>query len=74
VKLTAHFHPHSKFKRRGAIFHIPIRLNNAVIEKHKDDFVFIIIIIIIILIFIMALQPFVGHWPLFHFLDPIHSR
>jgi hypothetical protein len=22
----------------------------------------------------MALQPFVGSWPLFQFLDPIHSR
>jgi hypothetical protein len=22
----------------------------------------------------MALQPFVGPWPLFQFLDPIHSR
>jgi hypothetical protein len=26
------------------------------------------------IIFIMALQPFVGPWPLFQFLDPIHSR
>jgi hypothetical protein len=33
-----------------------------------------IIIIIIIIIIIMALQPYVGHWPLFQFLDPIHSR
>jgi hypothetical protein len=30
--------------------------------------------IIIIIIIIMALQPFVGTWPLFEFLDPIHSR
>jgi hypothetical protein len=22
----------------------------------------------------MTLQPFVGPWPLFQFLDPIHSR
>jgi hypothetical protein len=22
----------------------------------------------------MALQPFVEPWPLFHFLDPIHSQ
>jgi hypothetical protein len=29
---------------------------------------------IIIIIVIMALQSFVGLWPLFHFLDPIHSR
>jgi hypothetical protein len=32
------------------------------------------IIIIIIIIIIMYLQPFVGAWPLFQFLDPIHSR
>jgi hypothetical protein len=25
-------------------------------------------------IIIMVLQPFVGPWPLFQFLDPIHSR
>jgi hypothetical protein len=33
-----------------------------------------IIIIIIIIIIIMDLQPFVGPWPLFQFLDPVHSR
>jgi hypothetical protein len=22
----------------------------------------------------MALQPFVGHWPLFQFIDPMHSQ
>jgi hypothetical protein len=27
-----------------------------------------------IIIIIMALQPFVGPWPLFQFLDPIHGR
>jgi hypothetical protein len=32
-----------------------------------------IIIIIIIIIIIMVLKPF-GLWPLFQFLDPIHSR
>jgi hypothetical protein len=26
------------------------------------------------IIIIMTLQPFVGPWPLFQFLDPIHSR
>jgi hypothetical protein len=30
--------------------------------------------IIIIIIIIMALQLFVGPWPLFQFLDPVHSR
>jgi hypothetical protein len=30
--------------------------------------------IIIIIIIIMAQQPFVGSWPLFQFLDTIHSR
>jgi hypothetical protein len=28
----------------------------------------------IIIIIIIALQPFVGPWPLFQFLDPIYSR
>jgi hypothetical protein len=32
------------------------------------------IIIIIIIIIIMAVQPFVGPWPLYQFLDAIHSR
>jgi Na+/proline symporter len=36
--------------------------------------IIIIIIIIIIIVIIMTLQPFVGPWPLFHFLDPIHSQ
>jgi hypothetical protein len=31
-------------------------------------------IIIIIIIIITVLQPFDGSWPLFQFLDPIHSR
>jgi hypothetical protein len=31
-------------------------------------------IIIIIIIIIVALQPFVGPWSLFKFLNPIHSR
>jgi hypothetical protein len=34
----------------------------------------IIIIIIIIVIVVIVLQPFVGPWPLFQFLDHIHSR
>jgi hypothetical protein len=29
---------------------------------------------IIIITIIMALRPFVGPWPLFQFLDSIHSR
>jgi hypothetical protein len=33
-----------------------------------------IIIIIIIIIIIVVPQPFVGPWPLFQFLEPIHSR
>jgi hypothetical protein len=28
----------------------------------------------IIIIIIVALQPLVGPWPLFQFLDPIHNR
>jgi hypothetical protein len=27
-----------------------------------------------IIIIIIALQPFVGHWQIFQFLDPIYSR
>jgi hypothetical protein len=36
--------------------------------------VIIIIIVVIIIIIIIILQPFVGPWPLFKFLDPIHSQ
>jgi hypothetical protein len=32
------------------------------------------IVTIIIIIIIMALQPFVGPWPLLQFLNHIHSR
>jgi hypothetical protein len=35
---------------------------------------FFCLIIIIIIIIIMAQQPFMELWPLFQFLDPIHSR
>jgi hypothetical protein len=31
-------------------------------------------IMIIIIIIIIALQTFAGPWPLFQFLDPIHSQ
>jgi hypothetical protein len=34
----------------------------------------IIINIIIIITITMAPQPFVGPWPIFQYLDPIHSR
>jgi hypothetical protein len=40
----------------------------------RETWYFTLIIIIIIIIIIIALQPFVGPWPLFQFLDPIHSR
>jgi hypothetical protein len=33
----------------------------------------IITMIIIFIVIIVALQPFIGPWPLFQFLDPIHS-
>jgi hypothetical protein len=33
-----------------------------------------IIVVIIIIIIAKDLQPFVGPWPLFQFIDPIHSR
>jgi hypothetical protein len=32
------------------------------------------VIIIIIIIIIMAVQPFIGPYPLFQSRDPIHSR
>jgi hypothetical protein len=38
------------------------------------EFIIIIIIIIIIVIIVMAIQPFCWAWPLFQFLNPIHSR
>jgi hypothetical protein len=33
-----------------------------------------ITVLIIIIIIIIALQPFIGPWSLFQFLDPTHSR
>jgi hypothetical protein len=33
----------------------------------------IVLCTIIIIIIIMALQPFVGPWALFQFLDPVHG-
>jgi hypothetical protein len=53
-----------KFKIGKSIF---LLLPNA--YMHLDW-----IIIIIIIIIITALQPFVGSWPLFQFVNPIHSR
>jgi hypothetical protein len=42
---------------------------------HNQAIIIIIIIIfIIIIIIVIVVQPFVGSWPLFQFLDPIHSR
>jgi hypothetical protein len=31
-------------------------------------------VVVIIVLLLLALQPFVGPWSLFHFLNPIHSR
>jgi hypothetical protein len=42
-----------------------------VLEKVKKEWNSVLQIIIIIII---ALQPFIGPWLLFQFLDPIHSR
>jgi hypothetical protein len=41
-----------------------------------DDFIIIIIfvVVVVVVVVVVALQPFVGPWPLFQFLDPIHSR
>jgi hypothetical protein len=41
---------------------------------HRIIIIIIISIIIIIIIIIMTLQPFVGPWPLFQFIDLLHSR
>jgi hypothetical protein len=50
--------------------HSPIRLHGVVLNYLRTGttlpFTFTFII--------MALQPFAGPWPLFQFLDPIHSR
>jgi hypothetical protein len=51
-----------------------IIFNKSFIMSHIFWDISRIIIIIIIIIIIMHLQPFVGPWPLFQFLDPIHSR
>jgi hypothetical protein len=42
-------------------------------ERTTNEFIETAIIIIII-VTTMALQPFVGPWPLFQFLDSLHSR
>jgi hypothetical protein len=39
-----------------------------------DSHIHVLVIIIIIIIIIMPVQPFVGPWPLFQFLDSKHSR
>jgi hypothetical protein len=45
-----------------AVFHIEFTICN---------WLFIVVVVIIIII---SLQPFVGPWPFFQFLDPIHTR
>jgi hypothetical protein len=61
--------------------HFLFRMTDIVTSQNIDlsswgtlYIIILIIIIIIIIIIIMALQPVVGSWPLFQFLDPIHSR
>jgi hypothetical protein len=53
--------------------------NNYALMRHTISFrelkgITLFIITIIIIIIIMALQPFVGPWQLFQFLDPIRCR
>jgi uncharacterized membrane protein YkgB len=33
-----------------------------------------ITVVVVVVVVVTALQPFVGPWPLFQFLDTIHSR
>jgi hypothetical protein len=54
---------------------------NIVLAQRMDFFVInglqckvVDIIIIVIIIITMVLQPFVGPWPIFKFLDPTQSR
>jgi hypothetical protein len=46
------------------------------IFNNNNNIIIIIIsiIIIIIIVVVVALQPVVGPWPFFQFLDPIHGR
>jgi hypothetical protein len=48
-------------------------MNGNILMRPRIRIIIIIIINIIIIIIIMAIQPFVGPWPLFQFLDPIRS-
>jgi hypothetical protein len=48
--------------------------NPSLLATCKTEKEGIITIIIIIVVIIVALQPFVGPWPLFQFLDLLHSR
>jgi hypothetical protein len=52
---------------------IALRVSGA-LKPHHHDKVETPSVGIIIIIIIMALQPFVGPWPLFQYLDPIHGR
>jgi hypothetical protein len=53
----------------SSLLRLNILLGNLFSNNLRDT-----IIIIITTTIIIALQPFVGPWPLFHFLDPIRSR
>jgi hypothetical protein len=32
-----------------------------------------VFVVVVVVVVVIALQPFVGPWPLFQFLDPIHG-
>jgi hypothetical protein len=63
--------------RKKLPFHIFIRTSllheNSLIDMEMSLNIELIIIIIIIIIIIKVLQPLVGPWPSFQFLDPMHS-
>jgi hypothetical protein len=65
---------HSPGKTEGGFQMLSKICNPADSNPVPPEYVCSITIIIIIIIIIMALQPFVAPWPLFQFLDSIHSR
>jgi hypothetical protein len=36
--------------------------------------IIIIVVVVVVVVVVIALQPFAGHWRIFQFLEPLHSR